>query len=309
MLIQVAVLGGAALDIVIKVNEFPQNDQIVFPLAGPYWMPGGSAANVAVGTARLGLKSCFLGKIGDDEQGKQILDAFIKEGVNIKGLITVKNGLTAQSIVVVNNAGDRIIYSLGGTAIIEKSSELVVELLQQVQLLYIAEAFEDVALRAISMAKGQAMVFYAPGGIFSQHGMEKLGAVISQTDYLLVSQNELQDLTEQIEMEASVRALFELGVKNIIVTAGKKGSLLFSRDGSRVEVPAFESIPVDTTGAGDAFAAGFIYSLLMKYQPRHALSIGNACAAMAIKDMGARSSMPDLTKLKKFLQEKQVFLR
>jgi ribokinase len=102
--LDVIVLGGAAVDLVAQVEELPQRDSLVLARAFERF-PGGSAANVAVGLARLGRRVGFVGKLGDDEHGQLLLAAFEQERVDTRGVIVETGRPTATCFIAVDGRG------------------------------------------------------------------------------------------------------------------------------------------------------------------------------------------------------------
>lgn len=166
----VVVLGDAAVDWVAPVDELPRRDDIVVAHSCQRF-PGGSAANVAVGLARLGHRVSFIGKLGDDENGQLLLAAFEEEGVDTQGVIVRPDCTTSSCFIAVDGTGDRMIVALPRNSFIEHPNELDLEKLEQAQAVYIGPAYSDVAQVAARVARrGGGTVFYAPGGFAAEEG-------------------------------------------------------------------------------------------------------------------------------------------
>ncbi|OPZ63562.1 MAG: 5-dehydro-2-deoxygluconokinase [Firmicutes bacterium ADurb.Bin506] len=305
----VVCLGACAVDMMLTVPRFPAPDEMVFTLDEPRSLPGGSTGNIAAGLARLGVPTRFVGKVGADANGMLLKEAFEADGVDVGYLIQVPAGRTASTIIAVNPTGSRVIYSLGGTAVLERPEEFVPELLEGASLLYVGEAFPEVAERAMALAKQQGVsVVFGPGGGIEWLGREVLGRLMSAADFVLLSRRELHAAAGAREGLTDNEAAAELaacGVQRLVVTRGEQGSVFIDASGSTapVVVGPFAVDAVDTTGAGDSFAAGFMSSLVQARPIGECLTRGNACAAMAIRKMGAREALPTLTELERFLQQ------
>ncbi len=300
-------MGAAALDIIVEVENFPREDEIVFPCRGPQRLPGGSTANIAVGAARLGLKSSFLGKLGSDEAGELLKKDFLKEGVDIQGVLQETGSSSAQTFIAVNKRGERVMYSLGGKCLLEEESEIAGEVLEDTAIFYVGEAFPALGELAVKKASQGATVIYGPGGLFSGYGFSNLAGIIRRSDYVILSKPELIALSGCVAPEEGIKKLLKAGVKNLLLTRGKEGSALFSQE-EEIYVPAYKTDVVDTTGAGDAFTAGFMYSIYRKKDHKTALAVGNASAAMAVTKTGARAGLPYLEQLQEFLHRNNVRL-
>lgn len=311
----VVCLGACAVDLMLTVPRFPAPDEMVFALDEPCSLPGGSTGNIAAGLARLGVPSRFVGKVGPDDNGRLLKEAFEADGVDAGYLVQAAGGRTAQTIIAVDPAGSRVIYSLGGAAVLERPEEFVPEMLEGASVLYVGEAFPEVAARAMGVAKGQGVsVVFGPGGGIVWLGREALDQLMSASDYVLLSRRELQAAAGggAGEGRSDCEAAAELtarGVRRLVVTMGEQGSVFIDAWAAQGGAPVvaatagpFAVDAVDTTGAGDAFAAGFISCLVQARPVGECLARGNACAAMAIRKMGARKALPTLAELEQFLR-------
>lgn len=297
---RIAVLGAAAVDTIVKVEQFPAADEIVFPQSIDKY-PGGSTANVAVGLKRLGLEASFLGKAGGDTEGFIIKEDFDREGVDTSYLIIEKEASSAQTFIAVNSQGERVIYSLGGTALYERDDEINQVDFSGFDGIYIGEVLENVAPAAVRRARQCGTpIFYSPGGLFCSLGLERIGLLVANCDYLLVNLPELKLLAGKDQKEAAIQELLNYGVRNLIVTEGTLGSGFYSGE-CRYFADAFKVQAIDSTGAGDSFTAGFIKGVFSGLTAEQSLKLGNACAACTVTKMGARTAMPRSSEVSKFI--------
>lgn len=296
---EVIVLGAAAVDIVARFEEMPRRDSISFADSCETF-PGGAGANVATALALLGCKTAFLGKVGDDDGGKLLVKDFELNGVDTRGVHIVEGGRSASCFIPVDGDGNRLIYALGGVALLESAVELNSKLLGEARALYIAEAFPEVALELIRQASdSQPRVFYSPGGVMIWAEKDLLNQVIEKTDTLFVSRAEAEMMTGMKNPEEAIRKVAELGPGVVIVTLGSEGTLVYE-DGNLEKVNALK-VPevVDTTGAGDAFAAGVITGYLEGLDWQDAVRLGRTVAAIKIGHLGARGGLPDRETVRK----------
>jgi ribokinase len=327
--LNVVVLGGVAVDQVAEVSQLPRKDSVVLAWS-QHTFPGGSAANVAVGLARLGCRTGFVGKVGDDERGRLLSQAFADEGVDTTALIVERGAATASCFIAVDGHGERMIVAFPGAALIETVGELDTDYVAKAQVLYVGPAYPDVAAAAMAaMHQRRGAVVYAPSGAWGPNGLADIQNLLQQTDVLLVSRAEAETLTG---LSSPIRAAWALhdagspsqssvpGAPVVIETLGSGGSLVLDQ-GVIHEAPAFPVSGLrDTTGAGDAFAAGLIAEFL---QPpsrfvegaRASTSCiealdwpaasrqGNAAAAFKIRHLGARNGLPTRRELEQMLGE------
>ena len=329
----VVCLGACAIDMMFTVDRLPEPDEMVFAEGEVGFFPGGSTANIAAGISRLGYQSRFVGRAGDDENGRRLRQAFESDGVDVRWLSEIKGGRSAQTIIAVDRTGQRVIYSLGGEAILQKPHEFSDRAMENGKALYIGEVLPDVALEAIRVARRHgAIIIYGPGGGISWMDKAMLIGLIKLCDYVVLSRGELGSVTSCSSHTEGAGRLLECGVGNVVVTLGSEGSECYSRgnisvtlgsEGSEchssggdscrhrvLRAPAF-SVPdvIDTTGAGDSFASGFITGLLEGMDMAECLVRGNACAALAIRKVGAREAMPTGEELKEFLRNVELSYR
>lgn len=309
----VVCLGACAIDMMFTVDRLPEPDEMVFAQGEVGFFAGGSTGNIAAGIGRLGYPSRFIGRTGDDENGRRLRQAFESDRVDARWLAEIKGGRTAQTIIAVDRTGQRVIYSLGGEAILQKPDEFPDEAMEGAKILYIGEVLPDVAFEAIRVARGHgAIVIYGPGGGISWMDKATLRGLIKLCDYVVLSRGELSSITSVKSHTEGASRLLECGVGNVVVTLGSDGSEchLWGSDSclSRVShAPAFHVPDVaDTTGAGDSFASGFITGLLEGMDMAECLVRGNACAALAIRKVGAREAMPTGEELKEFLRNVEL---
>lgn len=296
----VVVLGAAAVDMVARVDRLPDIDEIVF--AREYARhAGGSGANIAVGLAKLGRAVSFLGKVGDDESGKWLLKNLGDAGVDTQAMLTVTGGKSASCFIALDAHGNRVIFALGGSALIESVDELDLSRVTGSRALCIGDAFVPVAAAAAEAARrSETAVFFVPGGLMVTNGLEELGPVLQNTSVLVVSRNEANTLAGDCPPNEAAQLLGEIGPEVVIVTLGADGAILASDDGIET-IPAFDADVVDTTGAGDAFAAGLMHAFLDGRSWREAVETGCAMAAIKIGHVGAAGGLPNRLELVRFV--------
>jgi sugar/nucleoside kinase (ribokinase family) len=298
----VAVLGAAAIDWIARVKELPRRDGIVF--AEEYQpMPGGTGGNVAEAVARLGHRVRFFGKFGDDEGGQLLLKSFQDAGVGTEGVLITKNRRTASCFIAIDERGERQIYCLGGSAIYESTSELDPRLLRGVKVLFIADAFLEVALEAIEMVSPAATIIFNPGGVMASSGDACLKPIVARTGVLIVSQVESETITHMQDPRDAMLRLAEMGAKVVMQTQGAAGVMVLENG----DITPQKAFPVerviDTTGAGDAFAAGVIAGVVEKRTWTEAARVGCAVSAIKIAHLGARGGLPNRDQVRKLMKE------
>lgn len=301
--LEVAVVGTPALDKVAGVPHLPGRDAIV--LADSYdAYPGGAAANVAVGVARLGHRVGFIGAVGEDEAGRLLSQAFKNDGVDVRGLRVVKGERTPSCFIAVDPAGERMIFALGGAYMHGVLSEDELSLLHGIRALFLADTSITVAGSAADEAHAQgAAVFINPGGLLAWDGYENLKPVLARADVVVASRTEGLQLLGQEDPQQVAHLLSSCGPRTVVVTLGEEGAFLLD-GGEGIHVDPFEVRQVrDTTGAGDAFTAGLIGGFLRGLGWHESARLGCAVAAMKVGSLGARTGLPTTEQLEAFIAE------
>jgi ribokinase len=288
----VVVLGEAAVDWVVQVEALPRWDRIVLSRSCKRF-PGGGAANVAVGLARLGCRVRFVGQLGNDEDGDFLRQAFEQDGVDTSGIVQIPGCATPTCWVAVDGRGDHAIIALPRDLELYRSDHLDPNRLTSAQGVYIGPTHTELAWRVAAAANLNAIpVFYAPGGLSQHVSRKELELVLECTDVLFVSRSEATALADCSSPEEAAGLLLEAGSAVVVETTDSEGA--FVATGERTwRVSAF---PVterrDTTGAGDAFAAGFVTAFLRGFDLAAAARVGCAVAALKIPHLGARTGLP-----------------
>ncbi len=300
------VVGAAAMDMMVQVDRLPEKDGIV--LAKQAGMqPGGSGANVAVAIAKLGFKAGFVGRLSQDENGQTLLHAFENEGVDVAACQMRPDLPTAMCFIAVDASGNRSMVALGGAGSIETAGELDRDYLTRARLLYLTDVNPIVVhtIRELTRAQGSPIVFN-PGGIASARGLDNLFALLSEVDIILLSRSEAHNLLPAYLPEQVPDLLCAQGARNVIVTMGEKGLAYANPQQSKI-FPAFPSLQVvDTTGAGDAFAAGLVAGILMGKSIEESVNYGRATASLKIGHAGARGGLPSMQRVKNLLASASV---
>jgi sugar/nucleoside kinase (ribokinase family) len=262
---------------------------------------GGAAANTVVGVAALGGRAGFVGKVADDELGDVFLHDITAVGVELGRMRPAKadpeaDRATGRCLVFVTPDGERTMATHLGVASTLGPDDVDEELLGRAQVVYVEGYLWDLgpakaAIRtAMEMAHGaDALVALTLSDPFcvERHQKEFLGLLHGEVDVLFANEEEIKLLFGVSSFDDAVAACEETGVLAAL-TRGPGGSVAVAAQGP-VAVPA-EPVDavVDTTGAGDLYAAGFLYGLTHGRDPEGCARLGGLCAAEVISHLGAR---------------------
>ncbi|MDR2699212.1 MAG: carbohydrate kinase family protein [Nitrososphaerota archaeon] len=265
---------------------------------------GGSAANTIVGLARLGRKVGFIGKVANDHEGKLQVDNFVSEGIDVNGLIHSKKGRSGAVIGFVDKKGARALYINPGENDTLESREINLEYVSQTIFLHMSSFVGEKPFRAqkklAGMLPNSIKLSFDPGALYAQRGLNVIEPLIRSSHVFMPNFLELEQLTGEADYRKGADIILEMGVKIVVVKLGAKGC--YVTDGQeQVTVEPFPVKAIDTTGAGDAFDAGFLYGLLdNKNNLYECGKLGNFVASNSIMSMGARAGLPykkDLTSI------------
>jgi len=304
-------IGAALVDIVAKVERYPISDDEVF-VSDLELFSGGAAANTAYACSKLGLKVAFIGKLGyNDEFGKKIINDFKEVSLNTSLISYSKEIGTGSAYIALNENGERRIYAHSGAANVLSSNDIRTEDIIKAQTIFLSslrnlEPFK----KAASIAKKYHIpIILNPGMLIIEQGYAKLEELLSIIDILIISKREFQNLfnlsenvlTHQLIKEKA-QMFFKRGIRGLIITLGMEGAMVLNSEETKL-IKSYDIIHViDTTGAGDAFSAGFIYgfvrNLSYKFKDlKSNVKFGNYIAGKCIQKLGARNGIPEADEL------------
>jgi sugar/nucleoside kinase (ribokinase family) len=264
-------------------------------------MSGGSAANTAVGVAALGGSAGYIGKLADDELGEVFLHDITAAGVVMgRGepaeADAAADRATGRCLVLVTEDGERTMATHLGVASTLGPDDLDEELLSRARVVYLEGYLWDLGpakaalLRAVEVAHAaDSLVALTVSDPFcvERHRREFLDLLRDEVDVLFANEQEAMLLFGADSFDGAVSAVEETGVLAAL-TRGAQGSVVVTAAGP-VAVPAHPvGDVVDTTGAGDLYAAGFLRGLTTGRDPQTCARLGGLCAAEVISHMGAR---------------------
>jgi ribokinase len=264
---------------------------------------GGSAANTMVGLARLGCKVGFISKVASDREGDLLLQDFDGEGVDATGVVRAGQGNSGQVLGFVDENANRALYIDSGVNDTIELEEIGMEYVRQAQFLhltsFVGEQSFQTQKRLLDVLPENVKVSFDPGALYARRGLTPLEAIIRKSYVLMPNSLELKLITGEEDYCKGADVLISLGVKIVAVKLGADGC--YVTDGrERLRVEAFKIKAVDTTGAGDAFCAGFLYGLLNKKSLFDCGRLGNFVASRCVMKMGSRAGLPFVKDLSLF---------
>jgi pseudouridine kinase len=257
--------------------------------------PGGVARNIAENLQRLGNSTALISILGDDFGYTAIVQSCQKAGIDVSNLITDKNLSTGTYLAVNNDQGALSVAVADMAAIdhllpdvlndkkqaLDNAEQLVIEAnLPQQTLQWIANNSQNQPIHADAVSATKAI---------------RLKPLLNQLDILKVNRLEaatLLDWQKPSDDQAMAQALYQLGVKKVLLSLGAKGAILYSETGC-VHQSAIKTRSISNTGSGDALFSGMIAAQSLLKSPSHQLEFAVACATFTLGSMNAVN--PDLT--------------
>ncbi len=288
-------VGLNAIDTLIPLAHFPARGSKT-EYTNASILPGGQAATTVIACQTWGLSTRYVGKLGDDHAGNLHRQEFARTGVDAR-LITVPNALSPQSLILVDDGGERTVLCRRDERLLLQPSDLDRSWIVNARALLV-DGFETAAAtQAASWARAAGIPVIADLDE-TYPGVEDL---IANVDYLIVSRDFPTRLTGERHLEQALRAAKKrYGCTIAAATLGADGVLAW--DGRQFHMSAAYRVPVvDTTGAGDIFHAGFIYALLQGRPLERQLDFACAAAALNCTCSGARGGISSVEAIEKLM--------
>lgn len=308
MAAKIVVLGNINQDFVMTAERMPEPGETV--LGGDLrFVAGGKAANQAVTAARLGAEVTIIGRVGDDVFGPSLLGNLAREGIDTTHVITDAEAASGAAFIALATSGENSIISVPGANFcvspeqVRDAAGAVAEGdFALVQFAVPLAAVEE--LIAVAAEAGtRVQIDPTPVRDRLPHNFSQaFAAVPNETEVAAITGASVNDVAGAARAAGQLR---DIGLSIGVVKLGANGCVLQSDEGTW-HVPGFEVTVVDTTGAGDAFAAGFAVALAEGRAPTDAACFANACGALAATVFGAQPSLPTRDAVEAFLGEVRV---
>jgi len=289
-------MGLNSVDFLSMVPEFPppnsKMEMLRFSKQG-----GGQVATAMVALSRWGVKTKYIGKVGEDELGQFSLHSIHQEGVDVSS-VTIEPNATNQfaMIIVEGPSGERTIIWNRDERLMYREGELRKEEVCSGKLLHLDGHDIHAAIQCARWAKEE--------GIPTVIDLDKVepltSELIKEIDFVITSSRFPMLYTGISDPKKALGELQKHTSGFLCTTLGHQGAVALV-NGEFLHVKGFEVNTVDTTGAGDVFHGGFIYGLLQNWEVAEILRFANAVAALKCRELGGRKGIPTLKETQKFL--------
>jgi sugar/nucleoside kinase (ribokinase family) len=294
------VLGEVNPDVIVRAADpRPAFGQVERWVDNVELVVGSSSVIFACGAARLGLRVAMVGVVGNDALGRFMLAAMAERGIETSG-VRVDPTVPTGASVILTDGRDRAILTAPGTIPLLQAADVPTALIARARHVHVGSVFLLDALRPglpalldDARARGATVSVdcnWDPSGTWDGG----LRAILARADVFLPNASEAMRITGLADVEAAARVLVGLGPRAVAVKLGVDGALLATADGRLIRTPAVPVEPVDTTGAGDSFDAGFLAAWLAGRPPEACLALGAACGSLSTRGVGGTAAQPTL---------------
>lgn len=290
---KIVVIGSLNMDMILESSKFPEEGETIL---GQHFSTamGGKGANQAIAAARLGAKVSFIGAVGKDNFGEELIDNMKKEGIDTTFISVIENEKTGVACIHLSQSDNRITVIPGANShLTSQHIDCADNLLKEADLVLLQMEIPletvEYAIEKVKRMGKKIILNPAPAVKLS-------GNLLNKVDYLTPNETELSILAygsnEGQDIDHSAKYLLSLGVKELIVTLGKDGAIYYSNSGKKKNFKPYNVSVVDPTGAGDAFNGGIAYSLARGEKINQAIDLAMKVGALAVTKLGAQAGMP-----------------
>ena len=298
-------VGSATFDVFVNTKSelikiktsSSEDDLIAYPSGSKIlikelrFTTGGGGTNTAVSLARLGHKTAYLGSLGNDENGKKILDLLKKEKIDFIGVLSKE--ITGYSIILDSIEHDRTILTYKGANDKLRFSDINLKKLKTKWFYFssmISESFKTLEKLAEFAEKNNIKIAFNPSTYLAEKGKDYLKKILTRTTILILNEEEASLLVGKNNIKIMLKKLCELGPRIAVITNGKKE--INAYDGKNIYTMIPNKIKVvESTGAGDAFASSFLSGMIKKSNIEFALKLGLVNSESVIQHSGAKNKL------------------
>ena len=291
--IQAVCVGVITIDTVASVDKYPGEDERVvaneISRAG-----GGPAAVAAVAMSRLGIKSAIVGTVGDDADGKEVLNIFAREGVDTSG-ISIGTSATAGSVIVASKEHSARAISTRQPVIQAAMNDAAKKLIASALWLHVDHVgVKRLDEAGISRGKGPQISFDAG------YGVETFDPIV--VDLFVPTDRQMALRFPGVDLAVALKNDSMKAGNTVVATQGSAGSAGYSPETGLVSAPGFKVDVTSTLGAGDVFHGALVAQLIQGHHLQEAMRRANAVAALSCRGLDGQSMIPTTTELNAYLE-------
>lgn len=303
-------VGSVTVDVIVKPVDSLPAPGVLQAVSGISTHVGGCAANAANDLGLLGVPVSLACKVGADSFGEMIVKEAAKNGVDTAGIVTGTEADTTVSVVCSSSTGERSFLYNPGSAAAFTVEDIPEEVYQKADIIFIGGAFllhsfdGEPAAKFMERARrdGKMTIMDTAWDSWNRW-LPAIQPVLPHLDLFMPSYDEAVKITGETDLDAICDRLFALGSRTVIVKTGKDGAYICEDFDTRYALPTYTHIkPVDTTGAGDSFCAGFMAGLAQGWDYRRSGEFANAVGTHCIMAIGASSGIKPIAEILAFME-------
>jgi ribokinase len=291
---KIVVVGSSNTDLIVKTRRIPKPGETI--IGGEFFMAaGGKGANQAVAAARADREVVFIARVGNDIFGKQAIEGFVREGINVDFVYKDKDEPSGIALIFVGADGENSIAVASGanSKLTPANLQAAKDVLSKaaILLMQLETPMETVqaAAEMASKAKARVILNPAPAQLLSDNLLKHVSVLTpNETEAELLTGIKIK---KERDMSAAAKALLSKGVEAVLITLGAQG-VYVATPKLRELVPAFQVEAIDTTAAGDVFNGALAVALSENKTILEAAKFANAAAALSVTKLGAQPSVP-----------------
>ena len=274
---------------------------------------GGCAVNTATALASLGVPVEIVGKVGSDPFGEFLLSELINRGIGVEGVTKDKTTGTSATMVMVDPDGERrFVHYIGANAKLT-IEDVDTDLFIGKSILHIAGSLVlpgidgESTAKLLRSARAKGLITFLDT-VWDDTGrwIQLMKPCLPYIDFFVPSLPEAQEITHLDDPIDVARSLIKDGVGTVGLKMGPEGCLVMNQDGEIIRYPAFPVRVVDATGAGDAYAAGFITGIWNGWKLEKTALFANAVGAMCVTGLGASGGVSTMKDTQEFIEKTPI---
>ncbi|MCM3787171.1 5-dehydro-2-deoxygluconokinase [Domibacillus indicus] len=311
--LDVIAIGRACIDLNANEYNMPMEETMTFTK-----YVGGSPANVAIGSAKLGLKVGFIGKLADDQHGRFIEKYMREVGVDTSNMVVDKEGHKtglAFTEILSPDECSILMYRDDVADLYLEPSEVSEDYIQKAKILLVSgtalakSPSREAVLKSVGLAKkhGVKIVFELDYRPYTWQSPEETAVyyslVAEQSDIVIGTRDEF-DVMENIQggdNDETIQNLFKHSADLVVIKHGVEGSYAYAKSGEVFRAQAYKTNVLKTFGAGDSYASAFLYALVSGKDIETALKYGSASASIVVSKHSSSDAMPVASEIEQLI--------
>ena len=302
-------LGIFVADVVAKpIEEMPDKGKLVL-VDTLELHTGGCASNTGYALNKLGISTGLMGKVGTDGFGDFFANYMSDAGLDIRGLKRTTTSNTSGTMVMVSSDGERTFFHYLGANAELCYEDINFDIIKEAKILHIAGTFlmpgfdGEPTSRVLKQAREWGIITSLDTAWDSKgNWMKVIEPCLEHLDIFMPSIEEARMITNKQEPEDIAESLLSYGIKIVSLKMGERGSYTRTNDWD-LHLPIYKVDAIDSTGAGDAYAAGFLAGVAKGMDYRDAARLGNAVGAYCVTAIGATAGIKDMDQTLKFMDK------